>query len=79
MTFFIGNYNVKYVGAVSLLNLVKLIRDWFVDYEWVKSSEGQDFPEIYYSHANSQPGGQELWIWWRFHWRAPTRHRAPLR
>ncbi|NOZ80832.1 MAG: hypothetical protein GXP63_04110 [DPANN group archaeon] len=74
MTYFIGNHNIKYAGPVNLIAFVKMIHDWFVEQEWISSPEGSAFPEIYYSHAKSQPSGQEIWIWWRFHW-APQGNR----
>ncbi|MFH1591252.1 MAG: hypothetical protein ABIC95_04970 [archaeon] len=64
MTLFAGNYHVKYTGTIHLRSLYVLIHDWLIDMEYLDMS-GPDFPENLYSLSKSQPGGEEMWIWWR--------------
>ncbi len=65
MTLFVGNFEVKYSGSLNLRALYRMVHDWILDKEYVESASGPDFPEILYSLNKSQPGGEEMWIWWR--------------
>jgi hypothetical protein len=65
MSIFVGTYEVKYNGPINLKNFYREIHDWVVDKEFVKSKSSADFPEILFYESRSQPGGTELWIWWR--------------
>jgi len=66
MTYLVGNYSIKYVGPINMIRFYQLIHDWFVENEFVETTKGEEFPEIFYSDSRSQPHGREIWIWWRF-------------
>ena len=65
MSLFVGTFQVKYNGPINLKNFYRELHDWVVENEFVDSRSNEDFPELLYYDSRSQPGGGEVWIWWR--------------
>ncbi|MBN1157243.1 hypothetical protein JXA85_06475 [Candidatus Woesearchaeota archaeon] len=65
MTLFVGTHEVKYNGPINLKNFYRELHDWVIENEFVPSRKNNDFPEILFYESRSQPGGGEMWVWWR--------------
>ncbi len=68
MTLYAGKVEVKFIGALHLRNLYKMVHDWVVEKEYSPSRHDYDFPEHMYWESRSQPTGSEIWVWWRGHY-----------
>lgn len=68
MTLYAGKVEVKFIGALHLRNLYKMLHDWVVEHEYTHTRHDYDFPEELYWESRSQPTGSEIWVWWKGHY-----------
>jgi hypothetical protein len=69
------NYTITYKDPFFLQNLYELLREWFIEQNYVKRDE-ERFPEIFYLQRET-PGGREVQFRWRFQ-KHPLWHNSKL-
>lgn len=74
MTIYVGKVEAKYIGALHMRNLYKMMHDWVVEKEYAHTRHDYDFPETNYWESRHSPTGSEIWVWWRCHF-APEENK----